>query len=99
MKYVFSDKIAEYFGSGSTVVVYNHRDRRSAGEYVQKIKRLAFCLCPGDCIRVLRFRRFSVRDYVVLVQNKHRGLVDAAIALLSGDPYSDLFANPGPHFQ
>lgn len=36
MKYAFSDKIAEYFGSGSTVVVYNHRDRRSAGVYVQK---------------------------------------------------------------
>lgn len=99
MKYAFGDEIADYFGSGSTVVIYNHRDRRPAAEYAQKITRLDVCLGPGDCLRVLRFRRFSVRDYVFLVHHQHKCMVDAVITLLSGDPYSNLFTDMRPHFQ
>lgn len=99
MKYAFREEIGDLFAAGKTVVVYNHRDRSPAERYAAKIRTLEAFLCPGDIMRVLRFRRYSVRDYVFLVQNEHREMVDAVIGRLSGEPYSDLFSDSVPYFQ
>jgi hypothetical protein len=99
MKYAFREEIGDLFAAGKTVVVYNHRDRSPAERYAAKIRTLETFLSPGDIMRVLRFRRYSVRDYIFLVQNEHREVVDAVISRLAREPYSDLFSDSVPHFQ
>jgi hypothetical protein len=99
VKYAFREEIGDYFTSGKTVVIYNHRDRRPAGEYAAKIRSLETFLCPGDRMQVLRFRRYSVRDYVFLVQKEHRMVVDALIGRLAGERFADLFTRSVPYLQ
>ena len=91
LKYVFTDEIEAYYRSGKSVIIYNHRDRRPRWEYEKKILvNWKYVDAPGD-IKVLRFKRVSVRDYICLIQERHRGLMDRSIARLTSPPYDFLF--------
>jgi len=91
VKYVFTDEIESYYRLGKSLVIYNHRDRRPREEYERKIlSNREYVRFPGD-VKVLRFKRVSVRDFIFLIQERHRELMNHTIAHLTSPPWDFLF--------
>jgi hypothetical protein len=90
-KYVFTDEIQTYFSSGKSLIIYNHRDRRPREEYERKILTNRQYVSAHADVRVLRFKRVSVRDYIFLIQDEHRDFLNRTITRLTGLPYDFLF--------
>ncbi|MCG7848342.1 MAG: hypothetical protein MIO93_04085 [ANME-2 cluster archaeon] len=57
-------------------------------EYDKKILGLEYIT---DNIKVLRFKRVAVRDYIFLMQKEHEKLFDETFNKLINKPYSFLF--------
>ncbi len=91
VKYVFSDEIEKYYRLGKSLVIYNHRDRRPTEEYEAKILLTRKIVKSWGDIKVLRFKRGSVRDYIFLVQNKHRALFKRVFNSLTSSPLDFMF--------
>ncbi len=91
IKYVFKDEIEEYYELGKSLIIYNHRDRRPQPEYNRKILGIRHCIKACNDIRVLRFKRVSVRDYIFLIQKEHQDLIDETITYLTREPHNFLF--------
>lgn len=87
VKYVFSDEIDQYYNGKKTVIIYNHRDRTPQEKYEERFIALQKLVQP----RVLRFKRFSVRDYIFLPQEHHQKLIDELINKLTTEPFDFLF--------
>jgi O-acetyl-ADP-ribose deacetylase (regulator of RNase III) len=90
-KYVFTDEIQAYFNSGKSLIIYNHRDRRPREEYERKILTNWQYVSTHEDVRVLRFKRVSVTDYIFLIQDQHRDFLNRTIARLTSPPYDFLF--------
>ena len=91
VKYVFTDEIETYYGLGKSLIIYNHRDRRPREEYERKILiNRKYVRSPSD-IKVLRFKRVSVRDFIFLIQERHRDLMNRTIDHLTSPPCDFLF--------
>lgn len=90
-KYVCYDEIQDYFQSDHSLIIYNHRDRKPVPVYNQKIIELGSLCGYSEKIRVLRFKRVSVRDYIFFSQIKHQDLIDKTINLLTRSPFDFLF--------
>lgn len=96
MKYVFTDEIETCFKQGKSLVVYNHRDHSTVQKYDAKLlSPRKFVEAPDD-LRILRFKRFSVRDYMFLIQKKHHDIICQAIKQLTSPPCNFLFAEYVP---
>jgi hypothetical protein len=91
MKYVFMDEIEAYNRSGKSLIVYNHRDRRPRDEYEMKILSIRQYVNSHTDIKVLRFKRVAVRDFIFLIQEHHRELMDLTIERLTNPPLDFLF--------
>lgn len=91
IKYVYPDEIERYYRLGKSIIIYNHRDRRPRAEYNRKIHSNRHYVNSWDDIKVLRFKRVSVRDYIFLIQNRHRCLINKTIASLTREPHDFLF--------
>ncbi len=92
IKYVFADEIQRYSELGKSLIIYNHRDRTLPSSY--KLKLLSITTTPlkaYDAITVLKFKRFSVRHYVFLMQREHKDLIERTIDNLTREPYNFLF--------
>jgi len=87
VKYVFSDEFERYYNGKKTVIIYNHRDRTPQQQYEERFIALQKLVSP--C--VLRFNRFSVRDYIFLPQKDHQQLIDELIKELTTEPFDFLF--------
>lgn len=86
-KYTFYEEVADYVLRGQSVVVYNHRSRKAAGEYFGEIhQRLRAAVPDANAILAITFPRGSVRDYfAVCASAEHAALVrDAFEGLASG---------------
>jgi len=91
IKYVFWDEIERYHRQGKSMIVYNHRDRKPEAEYNAKIMSITRHVPSCRDMRVVRFRRVSIRDFVFLVQPRHRRIFDTAIKEITQGPCSFLF--------
>lgn len=91
IKYALRDEIKRYYESGKTLVIYNHRDRRPQSEYERKILAISQYIKSWNDIKVLRFKRGSVRDYIFLIQKEHHQLIDQTIDYLTANPRNFLF--------
>lgn len=74
--YVFKDEIEQYYRLGKSLIIYNHKDRKSPRDYNQKILNSMSFIKDSNDIKAIRFRRFSVRDYIFLIQKEHKDLID-----------------------
>ncbi len=74
IKYALYDEINEYYKRGKSVIVYNHRDRKPLDDYKGRIEKLKEIILECE-IRVIKFKRYSVRHYVFLIHKKHRDLI------------------------
>lgn len=91
IKYVFKDEIKEYYELGKSLIIYNHRDRKPKSEYDRKITDSLGQINSPNVIKVLRFKRISVRDFIFLIQKEHRDLIDQTIDYLRNEPCDFLF--------
>lgn len=79
-KYTTYKEAADYYSQGSTVIIYNHRDRKSESEYVKRFYRFKDIEETKNAkIFYLRASRYSGRDYLFLVQERHFSDLEMAI--------------------
>jgi hypothetical protein len=103
-KYVLYEEVSDFFKQGSSVIVYNHRDRSDELKYVERFTRFndKIEITKGADIFWLRAFRFSVRDYVFILHQSHSGIIRRAISKLQymgWDKYlSDILCRCRPKF-
>ncbi|MBI5021252.1 MAG: hypothetical protein HZB59_07455 [Ignavibacteriales bacterium] len=91
VKYSFMHEIEAYYKKGKSVIVYNHRDRSPAEQYNRKLSDTAKFLGCAHNAKVLRFKRVSVRDYLILPQPHHENIFNSLVLVLTEEPFNFLF--------
>lgn len=91
VKYVFDDEIQRYYEAGKSLIIYTHRDRSKESDYKQKLLDIKDILNDEEKMRVLKFKRYSVRHYLFLMQKEHENLVAEVIDRLTKAPCDFLF--------
>jgi len=92
VKYAFLDEIKGLFDLCGFVVVYNHSNRSPQEVYRQKFIDAHEAVGSGSMMRVLRFKRFSVRDYVFLYRKEYVTTLDRLFDVLTNPPLDFLFS-------
>ncbi|KQC05335.1 MAG: hypothetical protein APR53_08115 [Methanoculleus sp. SDB] len=90
-KYFFRDECREYFARGTSLILYQHRNRKPQERYDEDIRKLHQAIDPSAKVFVLRFKRFSVRDYIFIAQKEHEELFGRVIRELTSKPRDFLF--------
>jgi hypothetical protein len=91
IKYSFLDEMREYFERSEILIVYHHRDRSPAPRYMQKFVDARRAVDARAMMRILRFRRVSVRDYVFLYRAAVSSTVAALFDEMTAAPFEFLF--------
>lgn len=79
-KYTTYKEAADYYVQGATVIIYNHRDRKPENEYLKRFYRFIDMEETKNAkMFYLRASRYSVRDYLFLVQERHFSDLETAI--------------------
>ena len=79
VKYVFIDEIKTMIEKGHSVVVYNHRDRSAEEAYISRFLEVKNQLSKDVSMRIVRFNRYSARDYLFFIQENHRNQLNVQI--------------------
>lgn len=66
-KYISYEEINHYFNLGHSLIIYNHRDRKPHDVYLNRFKLIQETL--DTKLVYLRFSRYSVRDYLFVLQD------------------------------
>lgn len=91
VKYAFVDELRGYFQQCGILIIYHHRDRSPAPAYAAKFLHARDGVDPKARIRVLRFKRFSVRDYVFLYRASSEPAVRKLFSAMTSAPFDFLF--------
>lgn len=79
-KYTTYKETADYYAKGATVIIYNHRDRKPEEDYLKRFYRFKDMEeTQNSRMFYLRASRYSVRDYLFLVQERHFSDLERAI--------------------
>lgn len=79
-KYTTYQEAADYYAKGATVIIYNHRDRKPEEDYLKRFYRFKDMEETKNAkMFYLRASRYSVRDYLFLVQERHFSDLEMAI--------------------
>ena len=79
-KYTTYQEAADYYAQGATVIIYNHRDRKPENKYLKRFYRFKDMEeTKNTKMFYLRASRYSVRDYLFLVQERHFSDLEMAI--------------------
>lgn len=79
VKYVMIDEIKIMIENGHSLVIYNHRDRSTEESYISRFKEIENQLSNDITLRVIRFNRYSARDYLVFMQENHKNQLNEQI--------------------
>lgn len=79
VKYVFIDEIKTMIEKGHSLVVYNHRDRSAEEAYVSRFLEIKKQLSNDVSMRIVRFNRYSARDYLFFIQENHKDQLNVQI--------------------
>ena len=79
-KYTTYQEVADYYKNGSSVIVYNHRDRKPENEYIKRLTKFKYIPETANAkLFYLRAFRYSVRDYLFIVHERHFSCLETAI--------------------
>lgn len=78
-KYVFYDELVDYYNRGQSLIIYNHRNREPQSEYENRFRKIAEFIPQIDRIIYLRYNRGTTRDYVFVLQPRHKELIASNI--------------------
>ena len=92
IKFVLRDEICDYYATGHSVVIYNHRCRQVEAEYLRRFDWMSDeSRLESAHILGLKFVRGSVRDYIFAVQPMHLSLVSSAMEAIMDSSWSRHF--------
>ena len=91
IKYALNWEIHDYCKHADIVIVYNHRVRTKDTVYNQKFERVLKPIEKSIRLRVLRFRRVSVRDYAFFFKARSAAIVEQLFRELTSQPFDFLF--------
>ena len=102
-KYVWLHEVSDYVASGKSVIVYNHRPRKKAEDYLAECAARFSAdpvLCGKRC-SVVTFPRRSIRDYFIIPasQTHEERICQAMQSLLDGPFGRSGFCFLQPSFQ
>ncbi len=83
VKYTFYEEVRDYINQSQSVLIYNHRSRKSEEKYFREIcERLQdHTGIATDCILKITFPKYSVRDYLAVpVSQGHSKMIRQAFA-------------------
>lgn len=69
-KYVYLQELEDYYQLGQSIILYNHRGRKPADEYMKRLQTIRSLIPDTHCF-ILRWRRGSQRDYIFILQSRH----------------------------
>lgn len=79
-KYTTYKEAADYYVQGATVIIYNHRDRKPEEDYLKRFYQFKEMEETKNAkMFYLRASRYSVRDYLFLVQERHFSDLERAL--------------------
>lgn len=79
-KYTTYKEATDYYAQGATVIIYKHRDRKPESEYLKRFYQFKDMEKTRNAkMFYLRASRYSVRDYLFLVQERHFSGLESAI--------------------
>ena len=71
-KYITYQEAVDYYKHGSSVIIYNHRDRKPETDYIKRFLKFRDIKETANAkMLYLRAARFSVRDYFFIVHKRH----------------------------
>lgn len=83
IKYVLPEEIIDYYEAGHSVVFYNHRTREQLEDYLHRFDELFNSKELEQATIVgITFRRGTVRDYFLIIQEEHAERVVKGIQIL-----------------
>ena len=83
IKYVFPEEILDYYDAGFSVAFYSHRTRELLNVYLKRFEKLFYVAkWNGAVIKAVSFKRGTVRDYFILLHEKHVAQVEESLAKL-----------------
>ncbi len=85
VKFTYVSEINKMLSTGKSVIVYNHRDRSPDCDYKARLKDIHNKMSGNTQLRVIRFNRYSVRDYMFFIQEYHAQEIDSRIDYLLND--------------
>lgn len=91
-KYVWHDELTDYYNRGQSLIIYNHRSREPQRMYLKRFDRIVEMASELQNIIMLRYRRGTTRDYVLLMQPSHRIEILGNIKKLIDSPWSRHFS-------
>jgi hypothetical protein len=90
-KYVMYEEIAKAYQAGKSLIIYNHCDRSDKQTYMSRFKKIADAVGRPLKFPILRFNRYSVRDYVFVLQPEHQAAFDACLKAFVQGPWGEHF--------
>lgn len=91
VKHVLQREIIQMYNSGKSLIIYNHRDRKSEKQYLNKFITVSSKLTPRPkYVYVLRASINSVRDYVFFLHEPIEKELKKKFEQIQ-EKYSDLF--------
>lgn len=96
IKYALVDEVRAYCKRYDIVVLYNHRDRSPEEQNKERFLALHREVGQSTKLRIMRFKRFSVRYYVFLFKSNMSAVVRSLFEVLGREPYRFLFEEVEP---
>ncbi|MFV0402261.1 MAG: hypothetical protein ACK5LX_16815 [Oscillospiraceae bacterium] len=79
-KFTAYKEVVDYYYAGASVIVYNHRDRSPQEKYLERFTRFRDIESTANAeMFYLRASRFSMRDYLFLIQPKHNKILRTVV--------------------
>ena len=92
VKYIFAYEINTMIENGFSLAIYNHKNRKPDFEYINRIREICINTPRRLKMKVLRYNRWGVRDYIVLMQQDHSDLIEQQLdAFLASGSWSKHF--------
>jgi hypothetical protein len=91
VQYAYIEEIKKYYDRGQSVIVYNHRDMQPVAQYTAKFVLLKEFVGLRNSMPILRFKKYRVRDYLLIPQKSYESLFQQLSTDLASKPYDDLF--------
>lgn len=99
--YVIPHEIEEYYKHGKSLVIYNHIDRSTEEDYLKRFDSIISKPIFSDArILVMKYSRYSLRYYLVILKPNHSNLVEGCIDDMIAGPWGSVWKRwrNKPHF-
>lgn len=92
IKYIGLNELKDYYIHGKSIIFYNHRERKTEDEYLDKFRELKKDSDFKDAKWLgLKFTRGTIRDYFFVIQPQHYDVIKKQIEIFLDTKWKDFF--------